>query len=272
MINVTPPVHRLHQLERCRQWPQRPGSRHDVGHARRADDADGYFAATLESRTARARRALRLGASQRSRRLTRYRERAEAAVARRGARHDGPVQRRHRGRAVVVGVAPPPHIVRRMPGAVVDTLAELRAVWPDLRDVAVLGLDLRSEPLDWRPRGRPSDAARLPPAGRRRPTSSPAAVSRCCRASTTSRSWRTAASCTPTTSSSSGLDVRDRGVVRVVVDRGARRGDPGGARRHDRRRGRALRLRPAGRRRDGRPRAPSRRRPSTGRLRRRAGR
>jgi predicted Rossmann-fold nucleotide-binding protein len=36
-----------------------------------------------------------------------------------------------------------------MRGSVVVTLAELRAVWPDLRDVAVMGLDLRGEPFDW---------------------------------------------------------------------------------------------------------------------------
>jgi predicted Rossmann-fold nucleotide-binding protein len=33
--------------------------------------------------------------------------------------------------------------------SVVVTLAALRDVWPDLREVTVIGLDLRSEPLDW---------------------------------------------------------------------------------------------------------------------------
>src|SRR3954452_15647719 len=36
-----------------------------------------------------------------------------------------------------------------MPGPIVVTLAELRATWPDLRDVSVIGLDLRAEALDW---------------------------------------------------------------------------------------------------------------------------
>ena len=34
-------------------------------------------------------------------------------------------------------------------GAVVATVAELRAAWPDLRNAAVIGLDLRHEDLDW---------------------------------------------------------------------------------------------------------------------------
>ncbi len=34
-------------------------------------------------------------------------------------------------------------------GAVVATLAELRAGWPDLRGTSVIGLDLRHEDLDW---------------------------------------------------------------------------------------------------------------------------
>jgi predicted Rossmann-fold nucleotide-binding protein len=33
--------------------------------------------------------------------------------------------------------------------AVVETVAELRALWPDLRDIAVIGLDLRGEERDW---------------------------------------------------------------------------------------------------------------------------
>jgi predicted Rossmann-fold nucleotide-binding protein len=36
-----------------------------------------------------------------------------------------------------------------MGGNVVATLAEIRNAWPDLRDLSVIGLDLRREPLDW---------------------------------------------------------------------------------------------------------------------------
>jgi hypothetical protein len=32
---------------------------------------------------------------------------------------------------------------------VVATRAELRAQWPELEDVVVVGVDLRDEPLDW---------------------------------------------------------------------------------------------------------------------------
>ena len=39
--------------------------------------------------------------------------------------------------------------VARMPGPVVATLTELRDLWPDLRDVSVVGLDLRGETFDW---------------------------------------------------------------------------------------------------------------------------
>jgi len=36
-----------------------------------------------------------------------------------------------------------------MGGPVVATVAELHALWPDLRDAALIGLDLRDEELDW---------------------------------------------------------------------------------------------------------------------------
>src|SRR5690348_12341304 len=36
-----------------------------------------------------------------------------------------------------------------MPEAVVATLVDLRAAWPDLSGTAVIGLALRGEPLDW---------------------------------------------------------------------------------------------------------------------------
>ena len=39
--------------------------------------------------------------------------------------------------------------MRRMSEAVVATVAALHDVWPDLRGAALLGLDLRNEPLDW---------------------------------------------------------------------------------------------------------------------------
>ncbi len=50
---------------------------------------------------------------------------------------------RHAARASLANTVAP------MPGPIVVTLAELRAAWPDLRDVSVIGLDLRVEPFDW---------------------------------------------------------------------------------------------------------------------------
>ena len=92
--------------------------------------------------------------------------------------------------------------MRRCPGPSSRSLAALRDVWPDLRDVAVdrARPPARGARLVVGP-GRAHDAARLPACPTAWPISSWRAVSACSRGSTICRSRRTAASSTRTTSS-----------------------------------------------------------------------